>query len=239
MTRAGLQRWAEDDEKGANEEASRAEFAYRTLLDAISRGELRPGQRMPEAELARMLNISRTPIRDAMRRLSSEGLVVLAPSRGMMVAQLDKSEVRELYSIRATLEGAASRLAAQHASPSEIAVMHEILREMSQASDPQSYARLNRNFHQSIHDSAHNRYLSKSLTQLATHLALLPGTTFEAPGRPAEAAREHAAILDAISHRDADAAEKAARVHIEQAGFTRMRIMFAIPQEQAKHLGGS
>lgn len=227
-TQAALQPWIDNEEEGLREEISRAEFAYRTLLDAISRGDLRPGQRMPENELARMLNISRTPVREAMRRLSSEGLVVLAPSRGMMVAQLDKLQVRELYSIRATLEGAAARLAAQHASAGEISVMGEILIGLELTSDPQSYAKLNRLFHQSIHDSAHNRYLTKSLTQLATHLALLPGTTFEVEGRSTEALREHRAVFDAIERRDPVAAEAAAREHIENAGLTRMRMMFTI-----------
>ncbi|WP_246658791.1 GntR family transcriptional regulator [Mesorhizobium sp. J18] len=228
-TKLALQPWIDDEDERLSEEVSRAEFAYRTLLEAISNGELRPGQRMRENELAKMLNISRTPIREAMRRLSSEGLVVVAPSRGMMVAQLDKLQVRELYSIRATLEGAAARLAAQHASAGEIAVMKEILDSCEAENEPLSYARLNRLFHQSIHESAHNRYLTKSLSQLATHLALLPGTTFEAPGRSVEASREHRVILDAIERRDPDAAEAAARQHIEKAGLTRMRMMFSAP----------
>src|SRR5690242_713975 len=96
-----------------DQDLSRAEFAYRRLQASIRSGELRPGQRMRESELANLLNVSRTPIREAIRRLSSEGLVVLGPSRGMMVAELDKQQVRELYSLRATVEGAAARLAAQ------------------------------------------------------------------------------------------------------------------------------
>ena len=88
-------------------------------------------------------------------------------------------------------------------------------------------ARLNKEFHRQIHEAAHNRYLARSLSQLADSLALLPGTTYQRPGRPLLAQQEHAAILDAIEDRDQDRAEQAARDHIERAGTARMRMMFA------------
>lgn len=209
-----------------DQDLSRAEFAYRRLQASIRSGELRPGQRMRESELANLLNVSRTPIREAIRRLSSEGLVVLGPSRGMMVAELDKQQVRELYSLRATVEGAAARLAAQHASPGEIATMRELLSEKNDGS-PEANARSNRLFHQAIHDAARNRYLTRTLVQMSDFLALLPGTTFQVEGRPATALKEHLAILEAIEKRQPDDAERAARHHIEIAGATRLRMMFA------------
>lgn len=209
-----------------DENLSRAEFAYRRLQEAIRSGALRPGQRMRESELADLLNVSRTPIREAIRRLGSEGLVVLGPSRGMMVAELDKQQVRELYELRATVEGAAARLAAQHASPSESMAMRELLLE-SDSTDPEENARINRLFHQAIHDAAKNRYLTRTLIQMSDFLALLPGTTFEVEGRRAAAFNEHMAILEAIEGQRPDEAERAARHHIEMAGATRLRMMFA------------
>lgn len=210
-----------------NESLSRAEFAYRRLMAAIRSGELQPGQRMRETELANLLNVSRTPVREAIRRLSSEGLIVVAPSRGMMVIELDKQQVRELYTLRSALEGTAARLAAQHASPGEIAAMRELLIEPGGSPSAEEEARRNRLFHQAIHDAAHNRYLARALAQLSDSLALLPGTTFQVEGRSRAAWEEHGAILAAIEQREAHEAERRARHHIDMAGATRLRMMFA------------
>jgi DNA-binding GntR family transcriptional regulator len=205
---------------------SRAELAYKRLRQGIRVGEFRPGQRLREAELATLLNVSRTPIREAIRRLASDGLIEFAPSRGVMIINLDKQQVRELYALRETLEGAAARLAAQHASPAEIAAMRELLEAGKLAQEPGQLARLNRLFHQAIHDAAHNRYLAQALVQLSDSLALLPGTTFEVPGRSEAAYEEQLAIVDAIESRELKKAEELARHHIAMAGQTRIRMMF-------------
>jgi DNA-binding GntR family transcriptional regulator len=212
---------------GDAENLSRAEFVYKKLWQGIQDGEFHSGQRLREAELASRLKVSRTPVREALRRLTSEGLIEFAPSRGMMIVELDKQQVRELYALRETLEGAAARFAAQHASPSEIAALVELLERQDRSALPsEEAARLNRRFHNAIHEAAHNRYLVLSLRQLYASLALLPGTTFTAPGRIASAREEHGAILTAIQDRDAVRAEAAARHHIENAGRIRMQMMF-------------
>lgn len=205
---------------------SRADFVYQRLRLGIRSGEFRPGDRLREAELAAQLNVSRTPIREAIRRLASDGLVEVAPSRGVMFIQLDKQQVRELYALRESLEGTAARLAAQHASPTEIEVMKELLEVIEAAKSPTEIAKANRLFHHSIHDAAHNRYLALALQQLDDSLSLLPGTTFEAPGRTEAANREHKDILKAIDARDPDLAERLARKHIQASGQVRMRMMF-------------
>ncbi len=208
---------------------SRADFVYQRLRDGIRSGAFRPGDRMREAALAAKLNVSRTPIREAIRRLASEGLLEVAPSRGVMIIQLDKQQVRELYALREALEGTAARLAAQHASQSEISEMRELLEDpASKGDNPEVIAKINRLFHRTIHDAAHNRYLAQALDQLSDSLALLPGTTFAAPGRAKAAHAEHSAILAAIEKRDAEKADEAARSHIRAAGQTRMRMMFEI-----------
>ena len=206
---------------------SRADFVYQHLRHGIRSGDFRPGDRLREAELAAKLNVSRTPIREAIRRLASDGLVEVAPSRGVMFIQLDKQQVRELYSLRESLEGTAAQLAAQHASPAEIVAMRELLETTGGPSEaPSEIAKINRLFHQSIHDAAHNRYLAQALLQLDDSLSLLPGTTFETPGRPEAAHEEHLAILAAIEARDANRAEHLARLHIQASGIVRMRMMF-------------
>lgn len=206
---------------------SRAEYVYKKLRHGIRSGEYHPGQRLREAELATQLAVSRTPVREAIRRLASDGLIEVAPSRGMMIIKLGKQQVRELYALRKVLEGAAAGMAAQHASPSELADMRALVEQMNNASRaPAEVARMNRLFHVAIHEAAHNRYLAQALSQLADSLALLPRTTFEVRGRTEEACKEHLAVLRAIERHAPEDAERLARKHIENAGAARIRMMF-------------
>jgi DNA-binding GntR family transcriptional regulator len=212
--------------RGGNQ--SLADFVYRHLRDAVRSGRYSAGDRLREADLAAQLSVSRTPIREAIRRLVSDGLVEVAASRGVMFIELDKQQVRELYVLRESLEGTAAGLAAMHASEGEIDLMQELLKESSATKlSPERMARMNSAFHQAIHDAAHNRYLTQALNQLYDSLALLPGTTFEYPGRSAIAQREHLAILKAIRSRDPEAAEQHARRHIQAAAMVRIKMMFA------------
>ena len=213
------------DQKSDN--LSRADYVYQWLREQMRSGGFSPGDRLREVELAVRLGVSRTPIREAIRRLASDGLVEGAPSRGVMFIRLDKQQVREIYSLRAVLEGAAARLAAQHASEGEIALMRELIGSVEDVGNsPETHGRNNRILHQAICEAAHNRYLMQALTQLSDSLGLLPGTTFQIPGRPAEARKEHLAIVAAIEKRDADEAERLARLHIQLAGQVRFRMMF-------------
>ena len=214
-------------EQQDEQDLSRAELAYKRLRQGIRVGEFRPGERLREAELATRLNVSRTPIREAIRRLASDGLIEVAPSRGVMIIKLDKQQVRDLYALRETLEGTAARMAAQHASSAEIATMRELLEAGKAVQEPRQLAHLNQLFHQAIQDAAHNRYLAQALVQLSDSLALLPGTTYEVPGRAEAAYQEHLAIVEAINSRELEKAEELARHHIAMAGQTRIRMMFA------------
>lgn len=206
---------------------SRAEYAYSKLRERIRSGEFRSGQRLREVELASQLAVSRTPIREAIRRLASDGLIEVAPSGGVMILELGRQQVREMYELRQVLEGAAAGMAAQHASPSEIAEMRALLKQMKSAfKDPVDAAKINRIFHAAIHEAAHNRYLAQAVSQLSDSLALLPGTTFEVRARREQVHKEHLAIVDAIERRAPEEAEKSARQHIENAGAARIRMMF-------------
>lgn len=210
----------------ADANLSRAEIVYRQIRLDIRRGRFRPGDRLRETELAENLSVSRTPVREAINRLVSDRLVEVGPSRGVNVVQLDRQQVRELYALRESLEGTAAASAALHASAAEIELMYEILETSKSAGGSKDSAAENIRFHQTIYEASHNRYLARALEQLSDWLALLPGTTFEAPGRKEAAIEEHRKILDAIADRNTDKAETAAREHIRCAGQTRFRMMF-------------
>lgn len=218
--------------------ASRAELAYSNLRAAIHSGRFRAGERMREADLAEWLGISRTPIRDALKRLETDGLLSAAPRRGLVVAELDQLQVTELYAVRDVLEGLAGRLAAQHASPAEIGAMRDLLERQvrTHRDDLPALARLNRLFHDVIYRATRNRYLIEVLDSFETSLALLPGTTYVGTGRPASALREHAELVDAIEKRDADRAERTARDHVRAA--ERIRLLMISGGADGPHAPG-
>jgi DNA-binding GntR family transcriptional regulator len=199
--------------------ASRAELVYTNLRAAIHAGRFEPGERIREADVAAWLGVSRTPVRDALKRLESDGILASAPRRGLIVAELDQQQVSELYSVRDVLEGLAGRLAAQHATSAEVAAMRDLLERQARTRDEDSAAlvRLNQLFHEVVSRAARNRYLSSMLDAFQSSLALLPGTTYSAAGRPASALTEHTELVDAIEHRDAERAEHLARDHMRAA----------------------
>lgn len=196
---------------------SRSAHAYNYLVDAIQSGRFVPGTRLREIELAAAMGLSRTPVREALGRLQSEGLAVNDPERGLIVTELDHSMMSELYAMREVLEGTAARLAARHASDVEIEFLREVILRDGQLTTAEELAANNRLFHGTLYRCAHNRYLVKTLSTLQESMILLGPTTLAAEGRAEASRREHEAIVDALSRRDPDAAEQAARAHIVAA----------------------
>ena len=205
----------------------RGEQAYRFLRDAIRRGDLKPGDRLREVDLAEGIGLSRTPIREALAKLESEGLVVHDAIRGIVVAELDYSMVTELYFMREVLEGTAARLTAQHASDVEISILEDLCRQYEASlDDPLMLETSNRQFHDTLYRGSHNRYLVNMLRVMHNALSLLGSTTLTNRSRAAETLREHEAVVDAIRNRDPDAAEHAVRSHIRAAQKVRMTLLF-------------
>src|SRR3546814_5623217 len=200
---------------------SLGEFAYSQLRESIQTGKLRPGSRVREKEVADWLQISRTPVREALRRLEVDGLPPFQPHRVMVIAQLEHQAVMELYSMREVLEGTSAALAAQHATDAEIAAIRDMLDlEVTLGEDPERIAQHNRQVHYAIHRAAHNRYLIKALRALRDSMALL-NTTFQIPGRSEIARGEHQQIIAAIAGRDARPADEPARAQLRLRPHTR------------------
>lgn len=207
---------------------SRADFVYDSLRDAIWEGRFAHGERIREEEIAGVLGVSRTPVREALQRLQQRGLLVVGPGRGLVVAQLTKQQVFELYAMREILEGSAARFAARHANEAEIEILYRLQRELAEsADDALALIKLNRRFHQAIYEAAHNQYLLETLGTLNDSMALLHSTTFRVPSRRPETDEEHRRIVAAIEKRDPDIAEQAAREHTRQAQRTRFDSLFA------------
>lgn len=205
---------------------SRGEQAYRYIVDAIKDGRMPPGTRMREVDLAERIGLSRTPVREALNRLLSEGLVANDPARGMVVTELDHAMMSELYAMREVLEGTAARLAARHASEVEISFLRDINERDAVLTDPVALAQNNRLFHGTLYRCAHNRYLVNTLNALQESMMLLGPTTLAASGRPDAARHEHGLIIEAMERRDGDAAEAHARAHIREAYKARLQAIF-------------
>jgi DNA-binding GntR family transcriptional regulator len=197
--------------------------AYILILEAIDVGVFKPGDRLVESDLAERFGVSRTPIREALQRLETQGLLA-RDGRSLIVSSLDHNQMSELYVVRTELEGLAARLAATHATPEEVRVLRDMVCEdNSLIDDPQALARANRRFHKQIHLASHNRYLVQQLDLVHRSMALMATTSLAADGRGEVALAEHDAIVSAIEARDGDAAYHALRDHLSKAFVTRLR----------------
>ena len=199
--------------------------AYTLILESIEGGVYKPGDRLVESELAERLGVSRTPVREALQRLETQGMLS-RDGRSLIVASLDHNQLSELYAVRTELEGLAARLAARHATEEEIRVLVTMVQE-DQAllgGDPRALSRANKRFHKQIHLASHNRFLVQQLDLVHRSMALMANTSFAAEGRDGVALDEHAQIVAAISARDGDAAYAALKTHISRAFETRLRV---------------
>jgi DNA-binding GntR family transcriptional regulator len=212
--------------------ASLAENVYQSLVRSIREGHYNPGDRIRELVVSKELGVSRTPVREALRRLQSERRIILEPQRGAVVAELDRHEVVELYQLRQQMEAVAARFAAQHASSAEIAEMARILEQSTAAAyDPRRLNQINWQFHTTIYSAAHNRFLLRSIAAISDEIALLKGQKYLPPSRPPELYTEHLRILDAIRARNPEAAAQAAHDHIEMSLQVHLR-MIAGPDQR-------
>ena len=203
----------------------RGEFAYRVMREALRSGAFRSGEHLREAEVAKRLRISRTPVREAFHRLVAEGLLNVGRWNGVVVAELSAEELVQLYAVREALEGTAARLAAEHATEVESQRLSEIAEtEAAARTDPNRLVIINSELHQTMYAAAHNRYLLQALNTVVDALGLLRHSTFVLPGSIELAHREHLRIIAAIRKRKPDDAEELAREHIRHALAMRLKL---------------
>jgi DNA-binding GntR family transcriptional regulator len=202
------------------------EFVYGQLRLAIRNQELKPGARLREVELAEWLGVSRTPVREALKRLAADGLTQVAPPRGFVVTELTQRRVMELYAMREVLAGVAARFAAEHASSMELQALRELVAQQGAARDADEAAQRNDCLREAITSAAHNEYLTRAANSLNDALELLGSTTYSMPGRIESGWKENKKIVEAISRRNGPGAEEAARLHIRNAAKLRVQMLF-------------
>ena len=190
----------------------------RALRDRILHGEVAPGARLNEVEIAGELGVSRGPIREALQRLASDGLVELQAHRGAFVRRLGPAEVRDLFEVRMALETTAARLAAQRATDAQLADLDALVHA---GAEPIGHADVRfqgaRDLHARLAEATANPALAAHLTLVNQELRLLRTRSGEVPARAEHAVAEHAAIVAAVRAGDADGAAAAMEAHLRSA----------------------
>jgi DNA-binding GntR family transcriptional regulator len=205
---------------------SQGGIAFTKLMDAIKAGDFRPGDRLREVDIADHLSLSRTPIREALRRLEAERIVEHRPRIGAVIRTLSQTEVVELYEMRLVLERTAAELAAKHAIEAEVDALASLNDQIADAvHDPPRAAAINQQFHQSIYLAARNRFLLDSARGLNNALLLLGPTTLADAERINTVVAQHRLIIDAILQGDVEAAGVAAEAHLQTSLRHRLSVI--------------
>ena len=197
--------------------ASLSQQAVEELRRRIAADNLAPGQRLDEAELASDLGISRTPLREALKVLSAEGLVEIRPRRGCYVAEIVPADLEEIFPIMALLEGEVAREAALKGSAADLKrldQLHASLERHAAAGDVDRYYEVNYVFHDALQAIAGNRWLQHVIGDLRKLLKLSRHRSLRLDGRLAESLGEHRALMQALHRRDSDGAERIMKGHL-------------------------
>lgn len=197
---------------------------YEKIKQAVLNGELAGGQPLVEATLAEWCGVSRTPVREALRRLEQDGLII-RDARGLAVRERSPEEILDIYDTRIVLESAAGRAAAERRNNHDIRALRWSLAECQAISgESEGAVAANERFHTAVWHATHNESLVDLLERLCLHLARYPETTLAAPGRWTAALIEHAALLDAIERRDGDVAAEISSTHFSAARDIRLEL---------------
>lgn len=197
--------------------SSLCQQAVDLLRARIHGGVLAPGQRLDEAALAGELGISRTPLREALKLLSAEGLVKLKPRRGCFVAELSLADLEEIFPIMAMLEGRVAFEAAGKATPEDLKrldALHEKLERHAAAGDVDRYYEANYLFHDALQGLAGNRWLQHLIGDLRKLLRLSRHRSLGIAGRLQESLGEHRALMQALRARKPAAAQRLMKSHL-------------------------
>ena len=184
---------------------------YNKLRQGIIKGKLKPGQKVIMADLAKAFGLSETPVREAIRRLESEGYVDFTPHTGAIVTKIDEGELVEIYLIRIALEELATRLASPHITEKDIDFLNKKNREMEMAIQQNRYeilAGINKLFHLRIYKAAPFPRLYKMICDLWDTFERWPSVFSYVPERAAASVEEHKKIIQALQTRDTDQADQ-------------------------------
>src|SRR5579871_2664599 len=193
---------------------------YDSLVSSIVSGHMEFGAPLRLNAIASMLAVSNTPVRDALARLEANGLAVKIPNYGWFVRDFTEDEIRDMHEVRGSIESLSVRLACERMTQEELSELHALQksgRAAVQSNDSDAYMVYNREFHSLIMRTARNSYLAMIIGQLGPQSEMLTSRSTKVAGRMPRAFEEHANIIDCLSRRDAEGAEKGMKAHIFNA----------------------
>ena len=202
------------------------ELVCENIRQAIIDGTFSPGERLMEIQLADEMGVSRTPVREAIRKLELEGFVVMIPRRGTYVADISIKDINEVYEVRTALDILAAGLAAERINEDELEAMQRLLVEIGQYIDEgniEKIVEIDSAFHDILYQASRNERLVNIISNLREQITSLRGRSMMYPGRLAKTLEEHRAIVDSIAQRDAEKAQRAVRIHMENAERTLLK----------------
>jgi len=214
--------------------------AYRAVWNGILAGRIESGTQLRPDLLAEQLEISTTPVREALHRMEADGLLVKLPYRGWFVREFTEREVRELYELRAALECFSVRLACERITADEVKQLraHQTVGEAAlRTGDMEAYRNYNRDLHAGIVEAARNSYLSSAMGQLDLQSQLLIARTIRLVGRPSRAIEEHRELVALVAKRQAKAAQDLMERHILSALEDIVRHAIRKPDESSRVSG--
>lgn len=213
------------------------EVVCETLRDAIRKGVLKPGERLMEIQLAEELGVSRTPVREAIRKLELEGYVIMMPRRGTYVANLSIRDVNEVFEIRTSLDSLASGLAAERITDEELERLQRLLVAIGgyiEANDMEKIVETDTEFHDLLYQASRNSRLVGIIFNLREQLTRFRSTSMSFPGRLKATLEEHRRIVEAIAQGDVQEAQAAAEYHMEKSEQTLLSSMEALKAKTRK-----
>lgn len=196
------------------------DIVFETLRDAIINQALKPGERLMEIQLAEEMGVSRTPVREAIRKLELEGLVVMVPRKGAYVAGISMKDIHEVYELRSALESLAANLAASRITPEELEEMErQVVKEAeeTESNNLSNIVTIDTTFHDLLYQAARNQRLVQFINILQEQLQRFRAASLSSPGRSKFALEEHKKIVEALAERNGKLAGKLATEHIEKA----------------------
>lgn len=212
------------------------------IRSAIADGEFPPGRRLVERELCELMDVSRTSVREALRQLEAEGLVATVPHRGPVVATVTLEEARQIYKVRAVLEGLAGRGFVDNGSPEQLDEIRACLRELEALRDGGRDADLlgiKTRFYAILLAGCGNDVAREMLTLLHNRVTLLRATSLSRPGRLSQTVDELNVIVRALEARDAEAASAACTDHVERAAEVALNMLGDEQHDHARSQGES
>lgn len=189
------------------------------IKDSIVSGHLKPGDRVPEQEIAENFGISRTPIREAFRQLESEGFITVVPRRGAVVSPMTDKDVSEFYEIKSLLEGYAAKTACPKLAPREIKRLEVLNEQMARAArrgDVKAFFNLDAQFHDTFLEACGNEKLQTFVHHLVRQFERFRITALALPGRMQDSLVQHAEIIEAFRKNDVDCVERLVRANAER-----------------------